>query len=58
MTSATQHRNVGLAAGDALSFTLKHDTDGAAEAINTLSATYTMDAISLTVLLLTTKPRS
>jgi len=40
---------LGYAAGDALSFTLKHDTDGAAEAINTLSATYTMDAISLTV---------
>ncbi|MDB2603028.1 hypothetical protein N9Y59_00065 [Planktomarina temperata] len=39
---------LGYAAGDALSFTLKHDTDGAAEAINTLSATYTMDAISLT----------
>jgi hypothetical protein len=41
--------SLGYAAGDALSFTLKHDTDGAAEAINTLSATYTMDAISLTV---------
>jgi hypothetical protein len=40
---------LGYAAGDALSFTLKHDTDGAAEAINTLSATYTMDAITLTV---------
>ena len=40
---------LGYAAGDALSFTLKHDTDGAAEAINTLSATYTMDAISLTL---------
>ena len=40
---------LGYAAGDALSFTLTHDTDGAAEAINTLSATYTMDAISLTV---------
>ncbi|MDB2396435.1 hypothetical protein N9W03_01400 [Planktomarina temperata] len=40
---------LGYAAGDALSFTLKHDTDGAAEAINTLSATYTMDAISFTV---------
>jgi outer membrane protein OmpU len=39
---------LGYAAGDALSFTLKHDTDGAAEAINTLSATYTMDAITLT----------
>jgi hypothetical protein len=40
---------LGYAAGDALSFTVKHDTDGAAEAINTLSATYTMDAISLTL---------
>jgi hypothetical protein len=40
---------LGYAAGDALSFSLTHDTDGAAEAINTLSATYTMDAISLTV---------
>jgi len=40
---------LGYAAGDALSFTLKHDTDGSAEAINTLSATYTMDAISLTL---------
>ncbi|MCH1531762.1 MAG: hypothetical protein L7S68_03675, partial [Planktomarina temperata] len=26
-----------------------HDTDGSAEAINTLKASYTMDAISLTV---------
>jgi hypothetical protein len=40
---------LGYAAGDALSFSLTHDTDGAAEAINTLKATYTMDAISLTV---------
>ena len=40
---------LGYAAGDALSFSLTHDTDGAAEAINSLSATYTMDAISLTV---------
>ena len=40
---------LGYAAGDALSFSLTHDTDGKAEAINTLSATYTMDAISLTV---------
>jgi hypothetical protein len=40
--------SLGYAAGDALSFTLKHDTDGTAEAINTLSATYTMDAITLT----------
>jgi hypothetical protein len=40
---------LGYAAGDALSFSLTHDTDGAAEAINTLKATYTMDAITLTV---------
>jgi hypothetical protein len=41
--------SLGYAAGDALSFTLTHDTDGSAEAINTLKASYTMDAITLTV---------
>ena len=40
--------SLGYAAGDALSVTLTHDTDGAAEAINTLKASYTMDAITLT----------
>jgi len=46
---AASRVSLGYAAGDALSFTLTHDTDGAAEAINTLKATYTMDAITLTV---------
>jgi hypothetical protein len=46
---AASRVSLGYAAGDALSFNLTHDTDGAAEAINTLKATYTMDAISLTV---------
>jgi len=35
------------AVGDALSFTLKHDTQGKREAINTLSASYTMDALTI-----------
>jgi len=35
------------AIGDALSFTLKHDTQGKREAINTLSASYTMDALTI-----------
>jgi hypothetical protein len=40
--------SLGYAAGDALSFTLTHDTQGKREAINTLKASYTMDAITLT----------
>jgi len=35
------------AVGDALSFTLKHDTQGKRESINTLSASYTMDALTI-----------
>jgi hypothetical protein len=46
---AASRVSLGYAAGDALSFTLTHDTDGSAEAINTLKASYTMDAITLTV---------
>jgi len=37
------------AAGDALSFTLTHDTQGKREAINTLAAKYTMDALTISL---------
>ena len=47
--NAASKVSLGYAMGDALSFTLTHDTQGKREAINTLKATYTMDAISLTV---------
>ena len=41
--------SLGYAASDALSFTLTHDTQGKRDAINTLKASYAMDAITLTV---------
>ena len=47
--NAASKVSLGYAMGDALSFTLTHDTQGKREAINTLKATYTMDAITLTV---------
>jgi hypothetical protein len=37
------------AAGDALSFTLTHDTQGKRESINTLAAKYTMDALTISL---------
>ena len=46
--NAASKVSLGYAAGDALSFTLTHDTQGKREAINTLKASYTMDAITLT----------
>ena len=46
--NAASKLSLGYAAGDALSFTLTHDTQGKREAINTLKASYTMDAITLT----------
>ena len=46
--NAASKVSLGYAMGDALSFTLTHDTQGKREAINTLKASYTMDAITLT----------
>ena len=46
--NAASKVSLGYAAGDALSFTLTHDTQGKRDAINTLKASYTMDAITLT----------
>jgi hypothetical protein len=45
--NAASKLSLGYAARDALSFTLTHDTQGKREAINTLKASYTMDAITL-----------
>ena len=39
---------VGYTVSDALSMSFKHDNKGAADAINTVSATYTMGALTLT----------
>ena len=41
--------NLSFAAGDALSFAINHDTKGKAAAINKLTATYVMDAITLSL---------
>ena len=45
---AAQKVTVGYTLSDALGLTFKHDTKGAAEAINTVTATYTMGALTLT----------
>ena len=45
---AAQKVTVGYTLSDALGLTFKHDTKGAADSINTVTATYTMGALTLT----------
>ena len=45
---AAQKVTVGYTLSDALGLTFKHDTKGAADGINTVTATYTMGALTLT----------
>jgi len=45
---AAQKITVGYTVSDALGLTFKHDTKGAADSINTVTAVYTMGALTLT----------